>query len=57
MYKNDGYEYLQNDFPKLDYIRGCAIVPETDWNDPAILSLGYDELAKHVFDDEEAEEL
>ena len=57
MYKKDGYEYLEKDFPKIDYITGCAIVPEDDLDNPDILALSYDELAKYVFEDEEAEEL
>lgn len=48
IYEEDGYEYLKKDFPKMDYIRGCAIVPDDDLNDPSIATLSYDGLAKYL---------
>jgi len=51
IYPKDGYDYLQKNFPELDYIRGCAIVPEADLNSPIVLGLTYMELAKYVFKD------
>jgi hypothetical protein len=55
MYEEDGYEYLKKDFPKMDHIRGCAIVPDDDLNDPNITNLSYDELAKYLFKGDEGE--
>jgi len=56
IYKADGYEYLEEEFPELDYIRGCAIVPDDDMNDSYIATLSYDELVSYVYEDEEKEE-
>lgn len=55
MYKEDGYEYLKRDFPKLDYVKGCAIIPENDLDNPVITAMGYDELANYVFGEDEEE--
>lgn len=57
IYEENGYEYLENEFAGLDYIKGCAIIPESDMNDPMITAMSYSELADYVFADVEAEEL
>ena len=30
IYEEDGYEYLQNEFPRLSYIAGCVILADAD---------------------------
>mmetsp|Transcript_5801 Transcript_5801/g.14483 ORF Transcript_5801/g.14483 Transcript_5801/m.14483 type:complete len:343 (+) Transcript_5801:99-1127(+) len=52
IYMEDGYEYLERDFPELEYIEGCAIIPDADANDSAVTGLSYDELAEYVFNTE-----
>jgi len=56
IYEEDGYEYLKTDFPKLDYIKGCVIIPDDDVKDPTVTRLSYDDLAVHVFGEDEDEE-
>lgn len=55
IYPKNGYEYLEKNFPELDYIKGCAIIPEADVNNPSVRGMSYEELAHYVFQDVEEE--
>ena len=56
MYEQGGYEYLKKEFPKMDYIKGCVIIPDDELNNPEITKLNYEELAEiFVRDIDEAE--
>ena len=39
----------------MDYIKGCAIVPDEDLNNHDITSLSYEDLAEYVFELDEEE--
>ena len=39
----------------MDYITGCAIIPDADLKNPAITGLSYEDLADYVFDTEDQE--
>jgi len=58
IYEQDGYEYLAEEFPEMDYIKGCAIVPDELANDAEFLqTAGYDDVARHAFGEDHVEEL
>jgi len=46
MYEQGGYEYLKKEFPKMDYLKGCVIIPDDELNNPEITKLSYEELAE-----------
>ncbi len=39
----------------MEYIVGCAIIPERDLNNPMVTGMSYEELAKYVFQEAEEE--
>jgi len=47
IYKEDGYEYLQSEFPNMSYNRGCFIVADDDLNEEGepFVRESYDELS------------
>jgi len=61
IYKKDGYDtYLKNEFPKMDYITGCVIIPndyDYDKKEENGKQPSYEELAARIFVDEDEEEL
>lgn len=58
IYQEDGYKYLEKDFPELDYITGCVIVPDDEVKkDPLVTQQSYKKLAGRILVDEDEEEL
>ena len=58
IYRKSGYEYLAREFPELDYITGCVIIPDDGVReDLSVTKQSYRDLAERLFDDEEAEVL
>lgn len=55
MYEADGYDYLAREFPALDYINGCVIVPDDRSNDAEFAR--YDDVARYVFGEDYEREL
>jgi len=54
IYEEGGYDtYLAQDFPDLDYMVGCAIVPDDKLRDEAFMALPYKEIAKIVLGEQE----
>lgn len=48
IYEKDGYKYLEKEYPDIDYIKGCVIIPDSEADTYQGNILEYDELVDFI---------
>jgi len=48
IYESDGYEYLERDYPEMDYIKSCIIIPFEDTYDSDIQKLNFEGIERYI---------
>lgn len=48
IYESDGYEYLEREYPEMDYIKACAILPFEDNYDMDLMKLSFEGIERYI---------